>query len=114
MPVTITRTDMREVRGPAVDDEQLRSRVASAHLRLPAGPYAKGGFPVTARQFGLSQLRDVRVEATDRYWFAFELVGALTPDEDSTRGVLRVFQGAEVEDGTELPDIDTTGVAEGI
>jgi hypothetical protein len=114
MSVEVMPTEERGVRGSAVGDDTVRSKVISAELRVLAGPYTKGGFPVTAKQFGLRQLRDLRAEPTDRYWFAFELAGARTPDEDSSRGTVRVFTSAEVEDGTELPAITTTAIVEGI
>jgi hypothetical protein len=60
-------------RGAGPDTYPDRVKLVTAELTTPAGSYTKSGYPVTAQQFGLHQLRDVRADATDRYWFAFEL-----------------------------------------
>jgi hypothetical protein len=114
-PVTVTSTDAREITGPDLGDDHVRSRLVEAGLTIKAGLYKQGGFPLTAKQFGLEQLRDVRVTATPVHFFAFEPAGARTPDEDSTRGTVRIFTSTmEVEDGTELPEIRTKATAEGV
>jgi hypothetical protein len=121
--VKVKQTGTREITGPS--DDAIRSKVVSADLTIAEGPYAKGGFPIAAKLFGLKQLSGLTAVHTDRYWFSFEKdredVGEpfdeenpLVTEENPAQGSLRVFQGAEVEDGKVLPELTTEVTVEGL